>query len=243
MNGETQYLNELGLSDQEAIVYLALLRLGESPASAIAKETGIKRTSVYPLLKSLLAKGCALLYFKNNIRTYRAQKPKRLLNNFEKKLHSFEGFLPFLESIEKKKIPTFGLRFIETTSELEQFYAHVLSEYKNQQYYIIGNIAPWEKSISSFLKKYREDRVKARIKTKILLSYGSKIHNPEDKHLLRTFKYLPPEYNFKSTMDIFPDKVLIVNPNLNSMAVVIEIPEMVDIFKVLFEIAWNSIIE
>lgn len=233
-------MNELGLSDQEAAVYLALLRLGESPASVVAKEAGIKRTTAYPLLKSLLAKGCALLYFKKDLRIYRAQRPKRLLSNFEKKIKSFEGFLPFLESMEKKKASVFGLRFIETTTELEQFYANILNEYKNGQYYIIGDIAPWEKNISSFLRQYRKDRAKAGIKTKILLSHGSKLHNPEDKKLLRTFKYLPEEYSFKSTMDIFSDKILIVNPNLNSMAVVIEIPEMVDIFKSLFEIVWNG---
>lgn len=238
---EIRYLSELGLSEHEAAVYLALLRLGESPASVVAKEVGIKRTTAYPLLKALLAKGCVLLYFKKDVRTYRAQKPKRLLANFEKKIKSFEGFLPFLESMERKKVPVFGLRFIETASELEQFYTSVLHEYKNGQYYIIGDIAPWEKNISAFLQQYRKDRANAGIKTKILLSHGSKPHNPENKKLLRTFKYLPKEYGFKSTMDIFSDKILIVNPNLNSMAVVIEIPEMVDIFKALFEIVWNSI--
>lgn len=241
MNGEIKYLNELGLSDQEAAVYVALLRLGESPASVIAKEVGIKRTTAYPLLKSLLAKGCALLYFKKDVRTYRAQKPKRLLSNFEKKIKSFEGFMPFLESIEKKKAPAYGLRFIENEAELEQFYANVLNEYKNKQYYIIGDIASWEKNISVFLQQYRKDRAKAGIKTKILLSHGSKLHNPEDKKLLRSFKYLPEQYAFKSTIDIFSDKILIVNPNLNSMAVVIEIPAMVDIFKSMFEIIWDSI--
>lgn len=240
MNGEIKYLNELGLSDQEAAVYVALLKLGESPASVVAKEVGIKRTTVYPLLKSLLAKGCVLLYFKKDVRTYRAQKPKRLLSNFEKKIKSFEGFLPFLESLEKKKAPVVGLRFIETKEELRQFYADILNEYKNKQYYIIGDIAPWEKNNSDFLNAYREERARSGIKTKILLSHGSRAYNPKNKKLLRNCKYMPEKYNFKSTLDIFSDRILVVNPNLNSLAVVIEIPEMVDIFKSMFEIIWDS---
>ncbi|PLX27027.1 hypothetical protein C0581_03815 [Candidatus Parcubacteria bacterium] len=46
-------LKNLGLSDIEAGVYLSLLKLGGSQASKIAKDVGIKRTTVYPILKKL----------------------------------------------------------------------------------------------------------------------------------------------------------------------------------------------
>jgi sugar-specific transcriptional regulator TrmB len=240
MYNEAKCLNELGLSEQEISIYIALLRLGESPASTIAKEIGIKRTTVYPLLKSLTAKGCLLLYFKKNVRFYRPQKPKKLLKSFEKKIENFNSIIPFLESLEKKQISIPGLRFIETNKELEKFYYDILAEYKNKSYYIIGDIEAWENNNkSAFLKQYRKDRAKAGIKTKILLSYNSKIFNPETESLLREYKYLPEKYSFKSTMDIFKDKILIVSHSFNSIAVVIEIPEMVSIFKSMFEIIWN----
>src|SRR5260370_4100268 len=50
-------LEQLGLSPAEAQVYLALLRHGPLVAAAIAKETGIPRTGVYPTLGSLADKG------------------------------------------------------------------------------------------------------------------------------------------------------------------------------------------
>jgi sugar-specific transcriptional regulator TrmB len=50
-------LEQLGLSPAEAQIYLAVLRHGSLAAPAIAAQTGIARTSVYPTLCSLAEKG------------------------------------------------------------------------------------------------------------------------------------------------------------------------------------------
>lgn len=136
---------------------------------------------------------------------------------------------------------TDGLHFIKTKEELRKFYTKVLHKYSGRQYCIIGDIDSWERIDAAFLKQYRLDRAEANIKTRILLSHGSQSHNPEDKSLLRDCKYLPKEYIFESTVDIFDDDgILIVNPNINSLAVVIAIPAIVDTFKSMFEIIWGS---
>jgi sugar-specific transcriptional regulator TrmB len=46
-------LQNYGFSDKEAKVYLMALELGSSPASTIARQTGIKRVTVYSILKDL----------------------------------------------------------------------------------------------------------------------------------------------------------------------------------------------
>ena len=63
-------LEGLGLSKQEAEAYLALLKLGGSLASLVAKEMSIKRTTVYAILKSLSDKGLALVYFRKGKKYY-----------------------------------------------------------------------------------------------------------------------------------------------------------------------------
>lgn len=50
-------LEQLGLSQAEAQVYLAILHHGPLAVAAIAHDTGIKRPSVYPTLSSLVDKG------------------------------------------------------------------------------------------------------------------------------------------------------------------------------------------
>jgi len=233
-------LLDFGLTEQEAQTYLTLFKLGGSTASILAKEVGLKRTTIYPILKALSQKGCVLVYFKKNQHHYYAQNPNKLATLLEKKVEFFNSVIPMFESMEKKQAQAIGLRFIETKEELENFYNDILYEYKNKKYRVIGNTNEWESIDPEFFTHYRKERAKLNTKLKLLLSTDSQVSNPTEKSLLREFKYLPEKYKFKSTMNIFDDKVLIISPSQSSLAVVIAVPAMVDIFKSMFEIIWES---
>ena len=166
---------------------------------------------------------------------------QRVADYFEKKLDAFNNLVPMLESVEKKKLQITGLRFIETLHELKKFYNDVLDEYKNKEYFIIGSAPGWEGLDPEWFTQFRKKRGHANIKTRLLLSAESAKINPEDPKLLRIWKYLPAKHKFKSTIDIFKDKILIVSPELSSLAVVVAIPAMVDVFKSVFEIIWDSL--
>ena len=143
--------------------------------------------------------------------------------------------------MDKKQAEAIGLRFIETKEELKRFYEDVLVDYKNKSYRIIGNTSEWQGVDQDFFIQFRKDRAELNIKTKLLLSAGSKNINPTEKNLLREYKYLPEKFKFRSTMDIFKDKVLIISPDISSLAVVIGVPAMVDVFKSMFDIIWKSV--
>jgi sugar-specific transcriptional regulator TrmB len=50
-------LEKIGFSDKEAIVYLAILRLGKTTPAKIAKVTKLNRPTIYNLVKTLISKG------------------------------------------------------------------------------------------------------------------------------------------------------------------------------------------
>ena len=79
-------LQTLGLTEDEARTYLALLKIGGGNAIALSKEVGVKRTTIYPILKSLHEKGFASTYFNKTKRLYRAEKPDKVAGQFEKRL-------------------------------------------------------------------------------------------------------------------------------------------------------------
>jgi sugar-specific transcriptional regulator TrmB len=229
-------LQTLGLTEDEAGTYLALLKIGGGNAIALSKEVGVKRTTIYPILKSLHEKGFASTYFHKSKRLYRAEKPDKVAGQYEKRLESFEAIIPELKTIEKQTVSTVGLRFIETKQELERFYTGILVEYKGKSYSAIGSATAWEGIDPDFFQKFRFDRANAKIKTRILLSADSIKASPDDTKV----RVLPKNHTFKSTMDIFDDKILVVNPDQTALAVVIEVPSMVDIFKEMFEMLWEK---
>lgn len=233
-------LLDLGLSEAEAKLYLALLGLGRARASIVARNTGTKRTTVYAMLKSLVEKGFVVMYLHGNAQLYYAERPERVRNQFNKRLSSFTEFIPQLEAIAKKDAPINGLRRIESVSELKHFYGNILHDYAGKNYDIIGNRFSWQDLDKEFFVRFRRERAKAKIKTRLLLTHNSKSEDSLDNlPLKRTVKYLPAKYSFNSTIDIYRDKILIVSPDLSTLAVVIEMPAMTDVFKTIFDLLWE----
>src|SRR3989344_2207802 len=74
----TEVLQEFGLSNTEAKIYLALLELGKSKAGAITKKSTVNRTNVYDALERLIKKGLVSYVSENNKKVFGAVGPQRL---------------------------------------------------------------------------------------------------------------------------------------------------------------------
>ncbi len=77
-------LLQLGFSEKEAQVYLMLLRIGPSPASAIARRTGLKRATVYSVLETLANRALVTTEETQRGRKYSPHDPECLLYGLEK---------------------------------------------------------------------------------------------------------------------------------------------------------------
>lgn len=95
-------LTKLGLTDGEAKVYLALLRLSSSTVGPIVKESKIAYSNIYEVLERLIAKGLVSFIKKEKTKYFQATKPYRLeeyLQNKEKQIQNQKAML-------KKLIPS-----------------------------------------------------------------------------------------------------------------------------------------
>ena len=231
----------MGLTDQETAIYMALLKTGGLAASLVAKETGLRRTTAYAILKGMAQKGFVSIYVKKGRQLFVAEKPQNVAGYFEAKLKSFTQGIPLLESLEKKQLQTVGLQFIETIDGLKHFYAGILREYRGKSYVTMGNASAWQGLEPEFFIQFRKDRAAAGIHTRLLITLDSSQTSPTDPTLLRVVKFLPSKYTFQSTLEIYDDKILIISPDQTSLAVLIAVPAMVDIFKSTFEMLWDLV--
>jgi len=112
MDDEIQIIHELqefGLSDQEALLYLTLLRKS-STATEIAKRTDIPRTRVYEIARDLESKGFIEMSLSRPLKL-RAMQPEmvfqRLKSEFERKIKDIEdnspGVINLLKQIPEEK--------------------------------------------------------------------------------------------------------------------------------------------
>src|SRR3989344_8486717 len=92
-------LKELGLTNNEIKIYLALLQHGVLNPTKLAEITGLHRSYIYDTLERLLEQGIINTILINNKKHYQAVNPKVLREQFELKLKQIDAILPQLSSI------------------------------------------------------------------------------------------------------------------------------------------------
>lgn len=135
-----QFLQDIGLSEKEAKVYISLLQNEDGLVGNIAKETKINRTTVYPILESLSKKGLIAEIEENGNTHYQAEPPERLETFLEKqrvgleeKSKILEGLLPQFKSMQQESGEKPVVRYFEgregiTNDEILQAFVWKLAD-------------------------------------------------------------------------------------------------------------------
>lgn len=97
-----QALQNYGLSEKEAKIYLTILEMGTTPVSVIARRSGVKRVTVYPILEELKKKWIVHESTKNEIKQYSVIWPDTLFWMFQQKYTDFQQNLPAFFSLAGK---------------------------------------------------------------------------------------------------------------------------------------------
>lgn len=103
---DVSILEDLGLTNAEIKVYLALLRLGSSNSVQIIDKSGLQSSVVFRALTSLIEKGLINYNLEGKRRNYQATDPKNFLHFIDDKKRKFNEILPELvkeQNISKRK--------------------------------------------------------------------------------------------------------------------------------------------
>lgn len=89
-------LQKLGLNEKEVGVYLSLLKHGEGTGYLVAKDLGMKRSSVYFLLDELRKKGLVTRIPKSGRQVFIPKHPKILMEDTQRLMIGIETIIPKL---------------------------------------------------------------------------------------------------------------------------------------------------
>lgn len=93
-----QALEDIGLTEAEIKVYLALYDLGPSTAGPIIQRTKLYNSIVHTTLGSLAEQGLVSYVQKGHVKHYQPKDPKYILHFLEKKMQNIRNIIPLLES-------------------------------------------------------------------------------------------------------------------------------------------------
>lgn len=116
----TQSLMGAGLSDKEAVIYVAILRSGKISLSDIAMHTQIRRTTIYQHVGALLNRGLISKSIKGKRILYAPENPKKILSLLEKNRATFLEQAEYMEGLYRSARHKPNVRLYEGSEGIVQ---------------------------------------------------------------------------------------------------------------------------
>ncbi|MBU1202046.1 MAG: helix-turn-helix domain-containing protein [Nanoarchaeota archaeon] len=239
---EIDILEDLGLSEAEAKVYLALLETGSTLAGPIIKKTGLHRGTTYQILQRLIEKGLVSYVIKAGKRYFEATDPNRFLAILKEKEQKIQEILPSLIQKrelgkEKQEVNVYsGYKGIKTVCE------NMLEELKERGEYLdFGVSGLFRDVMGPYWDLWQTKKKKYKIKAKCIFDEILKEKNP---NLLKDYfgeaKFHSSEFKSLTDTIIYNDKVvLFIWTAKPPIAVIIQNKENAESYRNQFNLMWK----
>ena len=238
---EIETLEEFGLSEAEAKVYLALIETGSTLAGAIIKRTGLHRGTTYQILQRLKEKGMVSSIIKGKKQYFEPTNPEFLLNILKEKQEKFKEILPKLkakleESKEKQEVIVYsGIKGIRSVMD------KMLEEIPRGEYYDFGVSGLFKDVMGPYWDTWQKRKRKLKIKSYVIFNEEIKRKNPE---LLKNYfgeaRFHPKEYSSITDTIIYKDTVILfIWTAKPPIAVVIRNKDNANSYKNQFNLMWK----
>jgi len=241
-------LKQLGLTEGESKVYLALLKLGTSTIGNIIKDAGVSNSKIYDILNRLAKKGLISTATKNGRKYFEAKDPSRL-NEFmqlkeqeiDDQKQNLSKLMPQLEQIykaeetEQEAEILYGLNGIKTFVEL------ILNKLeKGDTFYILGAPKEASEALGPYFMDWHERRAKKGVNCRTLYNYDSKDRAEVMTNFpLTTVRILPKEIKTPVLIDIGKDHVATILFGQSPFCVLIKSKKIADSYISYFELMWK----
>lgn len=242
---DSSVLEELGLSNAEARIYLVLLERGQSKTGRIIDSTRLQSSTVYHVLGSLVEKGLASYILKGKVKFYQAENPEAFRLFLDEKKEKLEEIMPLLREKEAASQQKQSARIFEGFNGLKVAFNDILNSLQAGESYCFFQFPKeklFDEKVMFFFRNYHLKRAEKGIRVRGLALFDSKkIINK----LFRGIKHTRIGY-----IDSFtPNGIVVYKNKLITMdwedprmptAFVIESKVVADSYKRFFDEKWKQ---
>lgn len=242
-------LVQIGLTQGEAKIYLALLDLGQSTTGPIVEKSGVSTSKTYKILKRLQSNGLVSHIIKRNVAHWSAANPKRIieiLDEQEKEIVSrkreVENIMPELikkiEAVKEKQQAEvyIGIKGMISVFNDETSY---FEENPKEINYVIDVTKGYTKQIYDFFRRLELKRDKMKVRRKFLFGEDARgTMQFVEKSRYCKIRYLP--YSSIVSINIYGKISFISIFSEEPIFFVMKSKEISESFKEYFKIIWKQ---
>lgn len=246
-------LEKLGLEEKEAQIYLSCLNLSTPTPSLVAKQTGLKRATVYFYLERLKEKGLIDWEIYKSRKRISVVPPKqgfkRYIAKQKERVERGEGlvkeFLAHIEKATQEKTTDSKVYHYEGREGMRFAIERMLSSGKTIYWFgsmelliaAAGGQKEWYKVFTA--RRLQEGTVTLGITDRRILQYPQFSNMKEAK---RSYRFLEGDFEIPATLVLFGDSICLGSKQNNELRMVlIENPLMAQTLTFLFKSLWSNL--
>jgi len=203
-------LEECGLARNEALVYLALLRIGKARSGEVVREAKISGGKIYETLYKLVDKGLVKEVSENGIKRFIANDPKTLIaylkekeKNFREKENELNKAIPLLSSLKKLEPESESVSLVKGIKGISPVVYSILEKAKEIR--IMGIKSSKKEEYNNFWRAWHRKRVELKREAKMLFSD----RNTEYWKFFKKLKHT----KVKELLHLSPSAIMIIDNN------------------------------
>jgi len=241
-------LKQIGLTDGEVRVYLALLDCGECTSGKITQKASISGSKVYEVLDRLISKGLASFSVRNGVKHFEAAPPERIIDYLTSKQDELGRekaaalkIIPEL-ALRQKALPSAQVRVFTGFEGLKTATEDILRSLGKGEEWLSMGLTEQPRSWEAYFTARQRARAKKGIIQKHLLNEKYRSLYDQRKALAHTqYRFLSNEFEMPTSTEIYGnnDSIYILVP-ANPMAVLIESKAVAESFRKYFYALWRG---
>lgn len=244
-----KYLQEIGLSDKEATIYLALLQVESASVLDLSKKTSIKRPTVYVILESLARKGLVSETTVGKKTQYQAEPPERLETFVERqkvvledRARILKDMLPQIKSIQRESGERPVVKYFEgrdgIVSSMEELFSGKINTDGEPIYFIYPKGVVADVFTPEEQKRYIKMRQDRKIWSKAIYTWDE--GKFVDESTGDRIKVDGKKYPIKCDISIYKDMVRISILGKKLSAIFVKNTDFAETMKSLFKIVFDA---
>ncbi len=241
----TKKLEEIGLNEKEAKVYIAVLELGEGSASEIAKKSGVNRATTYFTLENLMKIGLVSATNEEKKQKFVPEDPSQLENiitkqqqELEQKKKGLKDIVEELNSINSASIKKPIVKYYLGKEGIMRMAQSGFEFTKNETMFVAFS----KDALDHFMtdaENMKLSKKRTQNKTRVNALYNSK-----DKTLLSDetdlrIKIDSKKYHFPGDIAVYKDIVRLTSYK-DQIGIIIENRDIAQTLKSIFKLAIKS---
>jgi len=241
-------LENIGLNEKEAKVYVAALELGRATAQQIAQRAGLKRPTTYFTIEGLMKRGLMSSFHEKKKQFFVAESPERLIDVFEEKRdelrrqgEKLNKLIPDLKKLSQNKTDKPIVKYYVGKEGALSMAKSILEVGDKEEVLMAYNA---DKVLDLFSeeeqRKIRFALQKDNVKIKAL--YTSKKHDLKNTKISTRIKIDEKKYPLNADVAFFGNKVRLTALDKGEVVgIVIENENIAEALKSIFKLAWGNV--